>query len=173
MYPEVVLRLCAVVIICLLESVLCRKLIKLIFLHPPFSKKDAPGISTNIIHCYNGDDPWVPAPHWAAPSRVQHAAAPSMLGNVQRTALSALLPSSSCEFKKEEPKCQWHPCCTPYQPFSLSLFMIRTSCFSPWATFCSFKHLKQISHMKCNFLVRHICGERFFYWCIGAIKSVL
>lgn len=98
--------------------------------------KDAPGISTNIIHCYNGDDPWFPPTHWAAPSRVQHAAAPSMLGNVQRTALSALLPSSSCEFKKEEPKCQWHPCCTPYQPCSLSLFMINKLLLS-MCRFCS------------------------------------
>lgn len=85
--------------------------------------KDAPGISSNIIHCYDGDDPRISHPHRAAPSRVQHSAAPSMLGNVQRTALSALLPSSSCEFEKEEPKCQWHPCSTPYQPCNLSLFM--------------------------------------------------
>lgn len=173
MYPEVVLWLCAVVIICLLDSVLCRKLIQLIFPHTPFSKKDAPGISTNIIHCYNGDDPWVPAPHWAAPSRVQHAAAPSMLGNVQRTALSALLPSSSCEFKKEEPKCQWHPCCTPYQPFSLSLFMIRTSCFSPWATFCGLKHLKTDKPYEMQFSCQAHLWREIFYWCIGAIMSVL
>lgn len=88
-----------------------------------FPLKDAPGISSNIIHCYNGDDPWISHPHRAAPSRLQHSAAPSMLGNVQRTALSALLPSSSCEFEKEEPKCQWHPCSTPYQPCNLSPFM--------------------------------------------------
>lgn len=81
---------------------------------PLLSLKDAPGISPNIIHCYDGDDPRISHPHRAAPSRVQHSAAPSMLGNVQRTALSALLPSSSCEFEKEEPKYQWHPCSTPY-----------------------------------------------------------
>lgn len=74
-------------------------------LAPLLFLKDAPGISSNIIYCYHGDDPWISHPHRAAPSRVQHSAAPSMLGNVQRTALSALLPSSSCEFEKEEPKC--------------------------------------------------------------------
>lgn len=73
-------------------------------LAPLLSLKDAPGISSNIIHCYDGDDPRIPHPHRAAPPRVQHSAAPSMLGNVQRTALSALLPSSSCEFEKEEPE---------------------------------------------------------------------
>lgn len=90
---------------------------------PLLSLKDAPGISSNIIYCYDGDDPRISHPHRAAPSRVQHSAAPSMLGNVQRTALSALLPSSSCEFEKEEPKCQWHPYSTPYQPCNQSLFM--------------------------------------------------
>lgn len=68
-----------------------------------FFFKDAPGISPNIIHCYDGYHPRISHPHRAAPSRVQHTAAPSMLGNVQRTALSALLPSSSCEFKRKSP----------------------------------------------------------------------
>lgn len=85
--------------------------------------KDAPGIGSNVLHCYDGDDPRISHPYWAAPTRVQHSAAPSMLGNVQRTALSALLPSSSCEFEKEEPNCQWHPCSTPYKTLNLLLLM--------------------------------------------------
>uniref|UniRef100_A0A4W5L545 Uncharacterized protein n=1 Tax=Hucho hucho TaxID=62062 RepID=A0A4W5L545_9TELE len=66
----------------------------------------APGIRSHLLHCYHGDDARFPHPHRATSPRVQQSAAPSMLGNVQRTALSALLPSSSCEFEKEELECQ-------------------------------------------------------------------
>jgi len=74
---------------------------------PPhfFLPKDAPGIRSDIVHRHHGDDPRLPHPRRrAAPPGVRRSAAPSMLGNVQRTALSALLPSSSCEFEKEEPR---------------------------------------------------------------------
>lgn len=69
------------------------------FLSPPLPK-DAPRISSDILHSYHGDDPRLSHAHGAADPSVQRAAAPSMLGNVQRTALSALLPSSSCEFEQ-------------------------------------------------------------------------
>lgn len=39
--------------------------------------------------------------------------------------------------------------------------------------FCSFKHLKQISNMKCNFLVQHICGDRFLLMHWGNHVSAL
>lgn len=64
---------------------------------------DAPGTSAHILHGYHGDDPWVPPPRRPAYPRVQRSAAPSMLGNIERTAHSALLPTSSREFEKEEP----------------------------------------------------------------------
>ncbi|MGH0140366.1 UNVERIFIED_CONTAM: hypothetical protein FKN15_042107 [Acipenser sinensis] len=64
--------------------------------------EDASGASPDFIHGYHGDDPRFPNPRRPAYPRVQHSAAPSMLGNVEQTAVSALLSSSSSrEFERE------------------------------------------------------------------------
>lgn len=67
------------------------------------SSSGAPGTRPSLLHGYHRHDARLPHPRWPAHPWVQHPAAPSMLSDVQWTALPALLPPAPGESQQGTP----------------------------------------------------------------------
>lgn len=67
------------------------------------SSSGAPGTRPSLLHGYHCHDARLPHPRRPAHPWVQHPAAPSMLSDVQWTALPALLPSAPGESRRGTP----------------------------------------------------------------------